>query len=68
MRTIRLKVYKFKELSADGKSVATVEEAVRFHLSITGRMKKEFNHHELEAARERVLKYKYEFKADGTRF
>lgn len=68
MRTVRTKVYKFSELSEDAKAIATVNEAIRFQISITGRTKKEFNHHELDASKERILKQKAEFKADGTRF
>lgn len=68
MRTIRTKVYQFSELSEQGQAIATVNEAIRFNLFFTGRAKKEFNHHELDAAKDRIAKYKYEFKADGTRF
>lgn len=68
MKVIKVTVYKFKELSAGAKTNAIYNEARRFHINIGGSDKLGFAKHELEAAEERIKKYKYMFTKSGTPF
>lgn len=65
MRTLRIKLYQFKELTPQSKEIAVYNEAKRFHINIAGFDKSIFALHELDAAKERILKNKYEFRNDG---
>lgn len=67
MRTVRLKLYRLQELNTNMQEQVITKEAERFEQQISGRLKGFSNPHELEAAKERLIKNRAEFLENGTR-
>lgn len=68
MRIIKIKVYKLDELCEAAQELAILKEAKRFNDTFSDTWKGYFNPHEIEAARERIIKFKREFTINGEVF
>jgi len=68
MRTARIKLYRYSELSYELKCKVREAEAKRFNTNIGGVNRDYYNAHELIEAERRLIRTQAEFKSDGTRF
>lgn len=66
MRTIRIKLYKFNELSKEAQEIACKSEVIRFCRAFNEHPT--YNINTCSQAIERIKKFDYEFTKDGKRF
>lgn len=68
MRTIRIKLYKFQELSEEAQKAAIEADAKRTEIMFAGKLKGYLTQPQLDSSKEWLIKRKSEFTESGKLF